>query len=196
MRYRDAGVDISRSDAIKDEILREVRATWGARRATAGRAGSRASWPTREARRCSRRPWTASAPSCTSPCARGGSRTRPPISSTTAPTTCSCTARGRWRSSITSPRRDWSPRWCSRSCAGSLAPVARWARCCSAARPPRCRTPTCRAWWTSPAACSARSIRALLLDGSRVRPGDALLGLAGTGPAHERLLARAPRARG
>ncbi len=29
MRYRDAGVDISRSDAIKDEILREVRSTWG-----------------------------------------------------------------------------------------------------------------------------------------------------------------------
>ena len=31
MRYRDAGVDISRSDAIKDEVLREVRATWGSR---------------------------------------------------------------------------------------------------------------------------------------------------------------------
>jgi phosphoribosylformylglycinamidine cyclo-ligase len=31
MRYRDAGVDISRSDAIKDEVLREVRATWGTR---------------------------------------------------------------------------------------------------------------------------------------------------------------------
>ena len=31
MRYRDAGVDISRSDAIKNEVLREVRATWGSR---------------------------------------------------------------------------------------------------------------------------------------------------------------------
>jgi phosphoribosylformylglycinamidine cyclo-ligase len=31
MRYRDAGVDISRSDAIKDEILREVRSTWDSR---------------------------------------------------------------------------------------------------------------------------------------------------------------------
>src|SRR5690349_8232118 len=30
MRYRDAGVDVSRSDAIKDEILREIRSTWGA----------------------------------------------------------------------------------------------------------------------------------------------------------------------
>jgi len=30
MRYRDAGVDIARSDAIKDEILREVRSTWTA----------------------------------------------------------------------------------------------------------------------------------------------------------------------
>ncbi len=29
MRYRDAGVDVQRSDAIKDEILREVRSTWG-----------------------------------------------------------------------------------------------------------------------------------------------------------------------
>jgi phosphoribosylformylglycinamidine cyclo-ligase len=29
-RYRDAGVDVSRSDAIKDEILREIRSTWGA----------------------------------------------------------------------------------------------------------------------------------------------------------------------
>lgn len=29
MRYEDAGVDISRSDAIKDEILREVTSTWG-----------------------------------------------------------------------------------------------------------------------------------------------------------------------
>ena len=28
MRYRDAGVDVSRSDAIKDEILREIRSTW------------------------------------------------------------------------------------------------------------------------------------------------------------------------
>ena len=28
MRYRDAGVDLSRSDAIKDEIVREVRTTW------------------------------------------------------------------------------------------------------------------------------------------------------------------------
>jgi len=30
MRYRDAGVDISRSDAIKDEILREIGSTWRA----------------------------------------------------------------------------------------------------------------------------------------------------------------------
>jgi phosphoribosylformylglycinamidine cyclo-ligase len=29
MRYRDAGVDIARSDAIKDDILREIRSTWG-----------------------------------------------------------------------------------------------------------------------------------------------------------------------
>jgi phosphoribosylformylglycinamidine cyclo-ligase len=29
MRYQDAGVDISRSDAIKDDILREIRSTWG-----------------------------------------------------------------------------------------------------------------------------------------------------------------------
>ncbi len=28
MRYRDAGVDISRSDAIKDEIVRAIRSTW------------------------------------------------------------------------------------------------------------------------------------------------------------------------
>lgn len=30
MRYRDAGVDLSRSDAIKDEIVREIRSTWSA----------------------------------------------------------------------------------------------------------------------------------------------------------------------
>ena len=30
MRYRDAGVDVSRADAIKDEILREIRSTWSA----------------------------------------------------------------------------------------------------------------------------------------------------------------------
>jgi phosphoribosylformylglycinamidine cyclo-ligase len=30
MRYRDAGVDLSRSDGIKDAIVREVRTTWGA----------------------------------------------------------------------------------------------------------------------------------------------------------------------
>jgi len=29
MRYRDAGVDVSRADAIKDELLREIRSTWG-----------------------------------------------------------------------------------------------------------------------------------------------------------------------
>lgn len=29
MRYRDAGVDLSRSDAIKDEVVREIRSTWG-----------------------------------------------------------------------------------------------------------------------------------------------------------------------
>jgi phosphoribosylformylglycinamidine cyclo-ligase len=29
MRYRDAGVDLSRSDAIKDEVIREIRSTWG-----------------------------------------------------------------------------------------------------------------------------------------------------------------------
>ncbi len=29
MRYRDAGVDIARSDAIKHEILETIRATWG-----------------------------------------------------------------------------------------------------------------------------------------------------------------------
>jgi phosphoribosylformylglycinamidine cyclo-ligase len=28
MRYRDAGVDVSRADAIKDEIVREIRSTW------------------------------------------------------------------------------------------------------------------------------------------------------------------------
>ena len=31
MRYRDAGVDVSRSDAIKDEVIREIRSTWGDR---------------------------------------------------------------------------------------------------------------------------------------------------------------------
>ena len=30
MRYRDAGVDVSRSDAIKDEVIREIRSTWTA----------------------------------------------------------------------------------------------------------------------------------------------------------------------
>ena len=30
MRYRDAGVDVSRADAIKDEILREIHSTWNA----------------------------------------------------------------------------------------------------------------------------------------------------------------------
>jgi phosphoribosylformylglycinamidine cyclo-ligase len=29
MRYRDAGVDLRRSDAIKDEVIREIRSTWG-----------------------------------------------------------------------------------------------------------------------------------------------------------------------
>ena len=29
MRYRDAGVDISRSDAIKEEVIAEIRSTWG-----------------------------------------------------------------------------------------------------------------------------------------------------------------------
>jgi phosphoribosylformylglycinamidine cyclo-ligase len=29
MRYSDAGVDLTRSGAIKDEILREIRSTWG-----------------------------------------------------------------------------------------------------------------------------------------------------------------------
>ena len=29
-RYRDAGVDVSRSDAIKDEVVREIRSTWSA----------------------------------------------------------------------------------------------------------------------------------------------------------------------
>jgi phosphoribosylformylglycinamidine cyclo-ligase len=29
-RYRDAGVDVARSDAIKDEVIREIRSTWTA----------------------------------------------------------------------------------------------------------------------------------------------------------------------
>ncbi len=29
MRYRDAGVDVTRSDAIKDEVIRAIRSTWG-----------------------------------------------------------------------------------------------------------------------------------------------------------------------
>ncbi len=29
MRYRDAGVDVSRSDAIKDALMHEIRSTWG-----------------------------------------------------------------------------------------------------------------------------------------------------------------------
>lgn len=29
MRYRDAGVDVSRSDAIKDDVIRAIRSTWG-----------------------------------------------------------------------------------------------------------------------------------------------------------------------
>jgi phosphoribosylformylglycinamidine cyclo-ligase len=31
MRYRDAGVDVSRADAIKDEVIAEIRSTWGDR---------------------------------------------------------------------------------------------------------------------------------------------------------------------
>src|SRR5260221_12495964 len=30
MRYRDAGVDVARSDALKEEVGREIRSTWGA----------------------------------------------------------------------------------------------------------------------------------------------------------------------
>ena len=30
VRYRDAGVDVARSDAIKDEVIREIRSTWTA----------------------------------------------------------------------------------------------------------------------------------------------------------------------
>src|SRR5215472_14829450 len=30
MRYRDAGVDVARADAIKDEVIREIRSTWTA----------------------------------------------------------------------------------------------------------------------------------------------------------------------
>ena len=46
MRYRDAGVDVGRADAIKDEIGRAVRATWGAavRPLPGGFAGVMA-WP-------------------------------------------------------------------------------------------------------------------------------------------------------
>ena len=46
MRYRDAGVDIARSDAIKDAILREVRSTWhaGVRPLPGGFAGV-TRWP-------------------------------------------------------------------------------------------------------------------------------------------------------
>ena len=29
MRYADSGVDLARSDAIKDEVIREIRSTWG-----------------------------------------------------------------------------------------------------------------------------------------------------------------------
>lgn len=41
MRYREAGVDVARADAIKDELARIVRSTWGAgvRPLTAGFAG-------------------------------------------------------------------------------------------------------------------------------------------------------------
>ncbi len=46
MRYRDAGVDIERSDALKEEIVREVRSTWnpGVRAIPGGFAGLM-SWP-------------------------------------------------------------------------------------------------------------------------------------------------------
>jgi phosphoribosylformylglycinamidine cyclo-ligase len=30
MRYRDAGVDVGRASALKDEVVREIRSTWGA----------------------------------------------------------------------------------------------------------------------------------------------------------------------
>src|SRR5437773_6690526 len=30
MRYREAGVDVARSDAVKDEVIREIRSTWTA----------------------------------------------------------------------------------------------------------------------------------------------------------------------
>jgi phosphoribosylformylglycinamidine cyclo-ligase len=30
MRYRDAGVDVARADALKHEVVREIRSTWGA----------------------------------------------------------------------------------------------------------------------------------------------------------------------
>lgn len=48
MRYRDAGVDLSRSDAIKDEVVREIRSTWGegVRPLVGGFAGVMA-WPGR-----------------------------------------------------------------------------------------------------------------------------------------------------
>ncbi len=46
MRYRDAGVDLSRSDPIKDEVVREIRSTWsgGVRPLVGGFAGVM-DWP-------------------------------------------------------------------------------------------------------------------------------------------------------
>ena len=118
MRYRDAGVDIERADAVKESIGEAVRSTWGPGvlrlprgfagviewPSPGGAAGERTLLAATHGRRRHQAPPGARR--------RAASPTRRPISSITAPTTCSSTAPARSPSSTTSRRASSTRRRC------------------------------------------------------------------------------------
>ena len=155
MRYRDAGVDVSQSDAIKEAIARAVRSTWTAEVAPlAGGFAGVMRWP-------------ATPPGSGLMAATlDGVGTKLHLAlacGRVADAAADVVYHGANDLLVHGARPVALLDYIAQSkldadggAGGGRRPGARLPRsrapCCSAARPRRCRTPTCRAWWTSPAA--------------------------------------------
>jgi len=188
MRYRDAGVDIARAGALKAAIGQAVRATWG-RASGRFRAASPVSSPapnprtppaTTRARCCWRRPWTASAPKLHLALAAGRVRDAAAdlvyhcandlLAHAARPLAfLDYVAQARLDSEVVQPVVEGLCAACRDVGAAVLG-----------ARPPRCRTRTCRGRGRRRLQCR-NGAPARLLDGRAVRPGDVVLGLESTG---------------
>jgi phosphoribosylformylglycinamidine cyclo-ligase len=181
MRYRDAGVDVGRADALKRDIARDVQSTWttAVRRLEGGFAGV-IDWPEGRGRLLAA---TMDGVGTKLHLALEAGRVADAAADLVYHGANDLLVHGArplaFLDYVAQSRLD--PGVVRDVVAGLARACRETAPHCSAARPRRCPTPICRASSTSRAACSAPSTPRSCSTGRRCGAGDVVLALGSSG---------------